>query len=122
MKTIILPICLLVLVIAFMAINGAFVSNSLKAVIKETESLPDTPDDSTLARLNEIEQKWNKYKEYYSAVSKYDTIYNISKDFESAKAGCIADDPGTYLSARKSLVIAFEYIKDMHSFRWDNII
>ncbi|MBR6682204.1 MAG: DUF4363 family protein [Clostridia bacterium] len=122
MKTIILPICLLVLVIAFMAINGAFVSNSLKAVIKETESLPDTPDDSTLAGLNEIEQKWNKYKEYYSAVSKYDTIYNISKDFESAKAGCIADDPGTYLSARKSLVIAFEYIKDLHSFRWDNII
>ncbi len=122
MKTIILPVCLLVLVMVFMVINGLFVSSRLETVITEAESLPDTPDDNTLDRLNQVEQKWNKYKEYYSAVSKYDTIYNISKDFESAKAGCIADDPGTYLSARKSLVIAFEYIKDMHSFRWDNII
>lgn len=122
MKNIILPICLLIFVTAFMVINGVFVSNSLDTVIKETESLPDVPDYDTLAKLESIEQNWNKYKEYYSAVSKYDTIYNISKDFESAKAGCIADDPGTYLSARKSLVIAFNYLSETHSFRWDNII
>ena len=122
MKNIILPICLLVFVIAFMVINGVFVSNTLDEIIIETDSLPDIPEDNTLDEIKNIEQKWNKHKEYYSAVSKYDTIYNISKEFEAAKAGVITDDPGTYLSAKESLVIAFEYMKDMHSFRWDNII
>ncbi len=122
MKTIILPICLLILVIAFMISNGVFVSNTLNEIIIETDSLPDTPEDNTLDKIKNIEQKWNKHKEYYSAVSKYDTIYNISKEFESAKAGVTTDDPGTYLAAKESLVTAFEYLKDMQSFRLDNII
>ncbi len=122
MKNIILPIILLTLVIAFMITNGIIVSNSLSKIIDETKNLPEIPDGNTLEQLQKIEQKWNKSKEYYSAVSKFDTMYNISKEFGSAKAGCITDDPGTYLSAKESLVTAFEYLKDMQSFRFDNII
>ncbi len=122
MKNIILPICLLVLVIAFMITNGIFVSNSLDKLIDETLTLPDIPDDTTLDKIKSIEEEWNKSKEYYSAVSKFDTMYNISKEFVSAKAGVITDDPGTYLAAKESLVTAFEYLNDMQSFRLDNII
>ena len=122
MKNIILPIVLLVIVIGFTVLNGVLVSNSLNKLIYEAHTLPDIPDDNTLDKIKSIEEKWNKSKEYYSAVSKFDTMHNISKEFGAVKAGCITDDPGTYFAAKESLITAFEYLKDMQSFRLDNII
>ena len=122
MKNIILPVILLTFVIVFMTVNGVWVANSLDKLIGEARTLPDIPDNSTLDQIKSIEEKWNKNKEYYSAVSKFDTMHNISKEFGAVKAGCITDDPGTYFAAKESLITAFEYLKDMHSFRWDNII
>ena len=122
MKSIIFPICLLALIIAFMVINSIFISNSIDSLIEMAETLPDEPNENSQNDIARLEQQWNRYKEYYSSVSKYDVIYSISKEFDSAKSGCVSNDQTTYLSAKKSIITVLQYIKDTHSFRLDNII
>ena len=122
MKSIILPICLLVMVIAFMVINSLFMSKSIDSLIEIAQALPDEPNEDAQNDIAWLEQQWNRHKEYYSSVSKYDVIYSISNEFEAAKSGCVSNDQTTYLSAKKGIITALQYIKDTHSFRLDNII
>ena len=44
------------------------------------------------------------------------------KETSSAKAGVIAEDPGTYLAAKKGMLCILEYIRDVQCLRLDNII
>ncbi len=122
MKNLILSICLLIAVILCIIINGLYTQNSLNELIDETSKLPTTPHEDTVDLLNDIEKIWESKKEIYSVTVKFDFIYNISKEISSAKAGCMTDDPGTYLAARNCLINGLEYIKDIQVFRWDNII
>ena len=122
MKTIIIPVILLIAAIIFVIWSGITVDNSLKGLIEQTKKLPDEPDKHTLKSIEEIEKHWNKHKELYSAVIKFDFVYNFSKEISAAKAGVAADDPGTYLSAKKSILNILEYIKDVQELRLDNII
>ena len=122
MKTIIIPVILLIAAIIFVIWSGITVDNSLKGLIEQTKKLPDEPDKHTLKSIEEIEKHWNKHKELYSAVIKFDFVYNFSKEISAAKAGVSADDPGTYLAAKKSILNILEYIKDVQELRLDNII
>lgn len=122
MKTIIIPIILLIAAIIFVIWSGISVENSLKGLIEQIKELPDTPDKSTVFSIDEIENHWNKHKEMYSAVIKFDFVYNFSRELSAAKAGVDADDAGTYLAAKKSMLNILEYIKDVQDFRLDNII
>ncbi len=122
MKSIILPIILLISVLAFVITVGFSTNSSLSDLIKQTNALPDNPDEHTLDEINKIEKEWNKHKEIYSAIIKFDFVYNFSKEISAAKAGCTADDPGTYLAAKKSMVNILEYIRDVQRLRLDNII
>lgn len=122
MKTIIIPVILLIAAIIFVIWSGITVDNSLKGLIEQTKSLPDTPDEDTLKAIEKIEKHWNKHKELYSAVIKFDFVYNFSKEISAAKAGVSADDAGTYLAAKKSILNILEYIKDIQALRLDNII
>ena len=40
----------------------------------------------------------------------------------AAKAGVGAEDPGTYLAAKRSMINILEYIRDVQRLRLDNII
>ena len=122
MKTIIIPVILLIVATFFIIWSGITVDNSLKGLIEQTKALPDTPDKDTLESIEKIEKHWNKHKELYSAVIKFDFVYNFSKEISAAKAGVIADDAGTYLAAKKSILNILEYIKDVQELRFDNII
>ena len=122
MKTIILPILLLISVLVFVITVGFSTNKSLSDLIKQTNALPDTPEENTLDEINKIEKHWNKHKEIYSAIIKFDFVYNFSREISAAKAGCKADDPGTYLAAKKSMVNILEYIRDVQRLRFDNII
>jgi hypothetical protein len=122
MKTIIIPVILLIAAIVFVVWSGITVDNSLKGLIEQTKNLPDNPDKNTLKSIENIEKHWNKHKELYSAVIKFDFVYNFSKELSAAKAGVDADDTGTYLAAKKSMLNILEYIKDVQELRLDNII
>ena len=122
MKTIIIPIILFIAAIVFVVWSGITVENSLKGLIKEVRNLPTIPDKNTLFSIDELEKHWNKHKELYSAVIKFDFVYNFSKEISAAKAGIDADDVGTYLAAKKSMLNILEYIKDVQELRLDNII
>ncbi len=122
MKTIIIPVILLIASIVFVIWSGVTVDNSLKGLIEQTNKLPDEPDKDTLKSIEKIEKHWNKHKELYSAVIKFDFVYNFSREISAAKAGVDADDAGTYLAAKKSMLNILEYIKDVQELRLDNII
>ncbi|MBR5323032.1 MAG: DUF4363 family protein [Clostridia bacterium] len=122
MKTIIIPIILLIAAMVFIIWSGIAVDNSLKGLIEQTKDLPDTPNENTLKLIEDIEKHWNKHKELYSAVIKFDFIYNFSKEISAAKAGVNAEDTGTYLAAKKSLLNILEYIRDVQKLRIDNLI
>ncbi len=122
MKTIIIPVILLIAAIVFVIWSGVSVDNSLKGLIEQTKDLPDEPDKNTIKAIEKIEKHWNKHKELYSAVIKFDFVYNFSREISAAKAGVDAEDAGTYLSAKKSMLNILEYIKDVQELRLDNII
>lgn len=122
MKTIIIPVILLIAAIVFVVWSGITVDNSLKGLIEQTKDLPDKPDKNTLKSIENIEKHWGKHKELYSAVIKFDFVYNFSKELSAAKAGVEADDVGTYLAAKESMINILEYIKDIQELRLDNII
>lgn len=122
MRSIVLPVVLLAAVIVFVILTGMSASNSLEGLIEQTKNLPDTPNDNTEKEIEEIEKHWNNHKEIYSAIIKFDFVYNFSKELSAAKAGCSADDPGTYLAAKKSMINILEYIKDVQKLKLDNII
>lgn len=122
MKTIIIPVVLLIATIIFVIWSGVTVDKSLIGLIDQAKKLPDIPDENTLSSINEIEKHWDKHKELYSAVIKFDFVYNFSKELSAAKAGIDAEDVGTYLAAKKSMINILEYIKDIQELRIDNII
>ncbi len=122
MKPIILPIILLSVAMIFVVVSGMVVESSLVELIEQTKNLPDTVDGEVYQQIEAIEKHWNKHKELYSMVIKFDFVYNFSKEISVAKAGAAADDGGTYLSAKKSLINILEYIKDVQGLRLDNIV
>ena len=122
MKPVIIPILLLVAVVVFVVLNGENTEKELTYLIKITKELPDKPNDDTIEELEKLEKAWKKQKEHFSAVIKFDFVYNFSKEMSSAKAGAHADDAGTYLSAKKGMLNILEYIRDVQRLRFDNII
>jgi hypothetical protein len=118
----IIPIILLVAVAVFVVFNGLNTEKEIKTLIEQTKELPEEPKKDTLEKIKSIEEIWNKNKEHFSAITKYDFIYNFSKETSSAKAGVIAEDPGTYLAAKKGMLCILEYIRDVQCLRLDNII
>ena len=122
MKTVIIPVVLLVSVLLFVVFTGVSVNRSLNGLIEQTKALPDSPQEDTEQELRRIEEHWNKHKELYSAIIKFDFVYNFSKEINAAIAGCAAEDPGTYLSAKRSMINILEYIKDVQKLKLDNII
>ena len=122
MKTIALPTALLCIVILAVIITSVYSVKQLDKLIFLTESLPDEIDEETVDDIKKIEKEWNEKKEIYSAIIKYDYVYNFSRELNTAKAGCVSDDPGTYLSAKKSMVVLLKYIRDIQSFRIDNFL
>lgn len=122
MKNMIIPIILLIAVGVFVVFNGLNAEKELTALIEQTQKLPEEPEDDTLEEVKSIEKLWNKNKEHFSAITKYDFIYNFSKETSSAKAGIISEDPGTYLAAKKGMLCILEYIRDIQRLRLDNII
>ena len=122
MKPIILPIIILSLAAMFVVISGAVVESSLNELTDQAKSLPDSVDGEAYKQIELIEDHWNKHKELYSAVIKFDFVYNFSKEISMAKAGISADDAGTYLAAKKSLINILEYIRDVQRLRLDNIV
>lgn len=122
MKNILLPVLLLIFTLIFIIWAENSVDSSIKGLIDQTKALPDTPNETTLQEIEKIEDHWNKHKELYSTVIKFDFVYNFSKELSAAKAGADADDPGTYLSAKKSMLNILEYIRDVQKLRLDNII
>lgn len=122
MKTIALPTALLCIVVFAVIITSVYSVKQLDKLIYLTESLPEDPDEKTVDDIKKIEKAWNEKKEIYSAIIKYDYVYNFSRELNTAKAGCVSDDPGTYLSAKKSMLILLKYIRDIQSFRIDNFL
>lgn len=122
MRTIIIPVILLISAVLFVCWSGYSVQNSLNELIDQTTRLPEEPAEGTVEEIKAIEEHWNRHKEIYSAVIKFDFVYNFSKELSAAKAGAAADDPGTYLAAKKSMLNILEYIEDVQRLRWDNII
>ena len=122
MKSIAIPVILLLIVIALVVITSVYSVHELNLLIEKTNALPEEPNEDTVDKLKKIEKLWNDKKELYSATIKYDFIYNFSKEINNAKAGCVSDDPGTYLSAKKSIIVLLEYLRDVQSFRVDNFI
>lgn len=122
MKAVTIPALLLAAAIIFVIVSGAISENALDGLIKMTEELPDEPDPSTYSRLDGLEKEWNKYKELFSAVIKFDFVYNFSKELSAARAGVKADDHGTYLAAKKAMLNVLNYIKDVQKLRLDNLI
>lgn len=122
MKPIILSVILFIGALIFVGVSGYAVENTLTELIEETKSLPDEINGEAYDRLEKIERHWNKHKELYSAVIKFDFVYSFSKEVSMAKAGVAADDEGTYLAAKKSLINILEYIRDVQRLRADNII
>ncbi len=122
MKPLIIPAVLLIAALLFVIINGFNTEKELTTIIKMSEDLPDEPTDKTLDQIKQIEKKWNKNKEHFSAIIKYDFVFNFSKEISSAKAGIIADDDGTYLAAKKGILNILYYIRDIQRLRFDNVI
>ena len=122
MKPFIIALVLLIAVAIFVIYSGFSTSSNLDGIISQLKALPEDPDTNTLSDLNIIEKKWEKHKEFYSILTKFDFIYNFSKEMSAAKSGIITNDDATYLSAKNSMVILLEYIRDIQNFRWDNII
>lgn len=122
MKAVIVPVALLISVLLFVVLTGVSVNRSLNGLIEQTKALPDNPQNNTEQELRLIEDHWNKHKELYSAIIKFDFVYNFSKEINAAMAGCAADDPGTYLAAKRSMINILEYIKDVQKLKLDNII
>ncbi len=122
MKPLIIPAVLLIAVLLFVVLSGLNTDKELTSLIKMSEKLPDKPNEKTLDRIKQIEKKWNSNKEHFSAVIKYDFVFNFSKEISSAKAGVIADDDGTYLAAKKGILNILFYIRDIQRLRFDNVI
>ena len=122
MKSVIIPILILVILITFTVTNGIYVDKKLTSLIDQANALDDIPTENTLDDIKKLEKKWNEQKETYSAIIKFDFVYNFSKEISAAKAGCIANDPGTYLAAKKSIVNILEYLRDIQKLRLDNLI
>ena len=122
MKNAILALLLLAVVIAGVIFAAENTQNSINGLIEDLNKLPDTPDSDTEELLKNFSTKWNSSQELYSAAIRYDFILSIKKDLKSAIAGCRADDPGTYLSSKNSLITTLSYLKEVQSIRLDNII
>lgn len=122
MKQIALPLLLLIIVLFFTVFNGIYTANCLDSIIQKVKELPEIPEDDTKDILYEIESEWESKKELFSSVIKYDFIFNFTKELSSAKAGCTADDDGTYLSSKKTMQSLLEYMRDIQKFRPDNIV
>ena len=122
MKSMMMPAVFLLIVILFVIVNGVMIDKYITALIEQVEELPDTPNDSTLEQIEKIEDKWKEKEEWVSIVVKFDSVYNFAREWSSAKAGVISDDPGTYLAAKKGMINILKYIRDIQQFRIDNII
>ena len=122
MKQMILSSIILTAAIAFMIWASVFSCSKLDGIIEDIQELPDIPNEKTVDMLDDIEKTWNKHRELYSAITKYDFIYNFTKELHSAKSGIIADDPGTYLSSKKAMLNVLYYIRDLQKLRIDNIL
>lgn len=122
MKGIIISGLLLTAALLFVVWSGTVTEESLTDLLKKIEDLPNEPTEDTVELLNEIESEWNEKKELYSAISRFDFVYNFLREINAAKAGAEANDPGTYLAAKKGLINVLEYIRDIQRVRLDNII
>ena len=122
MKAIVIPILLMTLVVSLAVFSGNYTETSVARLIEKAQSLPESPDENTMSKLDILEKEWNKHKEKYSAITRFDFVYNFSKELSAAKAGCLADDPGTYLAAKKSMLNILNYLRDIQKLRIDNIV
>lgn len=122
MKGVIISTALLIAALVFVIWSGAVADSSLAVLIEKTEALPDEPTGEVPDMLDKIEGQWEKHKELYSAIIKFDFVYNFSKEINAARAGAEADDPGTYLAAKKAIINVLEYLRDVQRLRLDNII
>lgn len=121
-RPLIISVVLLLIIVGFVIVNSIYTSKSINEMIKQVKSLPDIPDNYTYEQIEKTEKMWTERKELYSAIIKFDFVYNFTKEISAAKAGCKAEDPGTYLSAKKSMINILNYIKDVQTLRLDNII
>ena len=121
-RPLIISVILLLIIGGFVIVNSINTSDSIDEMVEQVNSLPDIPDDNTYMQIEKTEKMWTERKELYSAIIKFDFVYNFSKEISAAKAGCKAEDPGTYLAAKKSMINILNYIKDVQALRLDNII
>ena len=122
MRGVIISTALLIAALIFIIWAGVVADDSLTSLIEKTEALPDEPTEGVADMLDIIEEEWNKHKEIYSAIIKFDFVYNFSKELNAARAGVEAEDSGTYLAAKNSIINILEYLRDVQRIRLDNII
>jgi len=121
LKNFYIALILLGLTLTFVISVSLISQNALDSLIDQVDSLPESVTQNTLTELDLIEKKWSSKKELYSVLIKYDLVYNFSRELGSARAGIQADDVGTYLSARSSMLVILRYVRDVQKLRLDNL-
>ena len=122
MKTFRIAVCALVLLIAAVFANSAYIEKLTDKFVNEVEMINEKDPEIAKAELSELFSKFKKAEKIISITTSHDDLTSIEESFAEMMGAVNAKDMNELIKIKSRLKSAFEHLGRLSGINMDSII
>ena len=122
MKTFRIAVCALVLLIAAVFANSAYIEKLTDKFVNEVEMINEKDPEIAKGELSELFSKFKKAEKIISITTSHDDLTSIEESFAEMMGAVNAKDMNELIKIKSRLKSAFEHLGRLSGINMDSII